>query len=181
VARARGFLLVEESSALEDARELRPVAPTRLAEAHESHFRGEYAEAARAFEAATAVDSTDAPAWIGLAHSAFATKDWSRAANALRRAAALGALDAEQRLDVESAYPDPSEFGALLSALRARVAHRVFDVDARLVLGYFEAGLGETQAARDDLLAVLRRSRDDVVALCLLGRTPSPAALLAKD
>jgi hypothetical protein len=175
--RRERFLLAEETPP-EDT--IGPLVPTRLASAHEAHFRGEFHDAARQFEQATEADPTDAAAWVGLAHASFGAKDWARAAAALRRAAALGALDPEQRLDVESAYGAPETFEDLLSALRARVAHWVFDVEARLVLGYFEAGLGETQNAKDDLLAVLRRSPGDACALCLLGRAPSPAAVLAQ-
>jgi hypothetical protein len=101
-------------------------------------------------------------------------KDWERAAKALRKAALLGALDPADRFDVEAAWLDRTAFEERLSALRARMKFRIFDDDARLVLGWVESGLGETEDAKADLGAVLRRSPDDPAARALL-RKPAPA------
>jgi hypothetical protein len=157
-----------------------PAIPTTVGEAHEAHFDGDFAGAATAFRLAVESDATDGAAWIGLAHASFGTKQWGECARALRRAAELGAIDPEQRLDVEASHGDPKAFHDRMSALRARVRWHILDDDARLCLAYFEAGLGETEEAKADLAAVLRRSSGDACALALLGRPiPRPDAALA--
>ncbi len=158
-----------------------PLGP--LAQAHEAFFDGDCEGAFRAFESLSAAEPRDARAWIGLAHASFALRRFDRAAQALREAAALGAIDRDRRLDVEAAYADPEAFRAHLSALEARVRFRIDDVDARLVLAYFEAGLGRSADARDDLRAVLRILPDDPAGLALSGRaTPkAPEAESAAD
>jgi hypothetical protein len=141
--------------------------------AHDALFRGRAEEAAKRFEALLEKDASDADALVGLLHSRFSRGDFTGAAVALRSAATLGAITPEQRLDVPAAYGDPESFRARLSGLRARVRFVLEDDSARVLLAYFESGLGEADEARLDARIVLRSRPADPAALALLGRRPA--------
>jgi hypothetical protein len=145
--------------------------------AHDALFHGRAEDAVSRFEALVVEDANDADAYVGLLHARFLKGDFTGAAAALRSAALLGAVSPHLRLDVAAAYEKAESFRARLSGLRARVRFALDDASARVLLAYFESGLGETDDARLDARLVLRSRPNDPAAKALLGQPPeAPAA-----
>src|SRR5262245_2768713 len=137
--------------------------------AHEALFRGDAEAAAKGFEGLLEKDPTDAAAWTGLLHARFLGGDFPGATQALRQAANWGGVSPAGRFDLPAAYADVDKFRGRLLGLRARVRFVLEDDGARLLLAYFESGLGETEDARLDAKQVLASLPNDPAAKALLG------------
>jgi hypothetical protein len=157
-----------------------PAPPLSPAErARDAFRRGDFAESETAWRALADADPKDASAWVGLAHAAAAAHHLGVAADALRRASSLGALSSDARFDLATLTDDPKGFRAGVAGLRLRVRSNPLDTDARLVLAWLDAGIGETEESRVLAHAVLKARTDDPVALALLRPPPSPAEPVA--
>lgn len=153
------------------AEELKKLTPAEQYERLGDLFfrRGQYDEAASAYEKAIRENPERAALQFILADARFAMGDYHGAALAIRRGLEREPGLAGAKADKRSFYASEEEFDRQLGRLRQFVAEHSADADALLVLGYNLHFSGQREEARKAFERVKETNRGDAAAEAFLG------------
>jgi len=134
---------------------------------------GKFDDARKRFNKVLADEPENGEAWLAWLHIGFALGRFGDAANGLAHAAELGAFPRGYRFDPAPLYPDVKAFEKAFDLLEQRIKDDPRDMEARLVMTYFQLSAGDKVAAYANIERILLvRPKDPTAPILAMALLP---------